>query len=103
MGRAKLLYLFKDTARTTGIGPAPQSPVVHWGRAPRPASQCTQVRSQRIRRISAQQFGAPHWLPPTTDENEVLRRMLNTPPQPHKAKLAPAKKAARTTKKGTHD
>jgi hypothetical protein len=28
-------------------------------------------------------------LPPTHDENEVLRRMLHTPPTPHKA---PAKK-----------
>ena len=25
-------------------------------------------------------------LPPTTDENEVLRRMLHTPPKPHKPK-----------------
>jgi hypothetical protein len=33
--------------------------------------------------------------PPTHDETEVLRRMLHTPPQPHKAKPAPAKKAAR--------
>jgi hypothetical protein len=31
-------------------------------------------------------------LPPTHDENEVLRRMLHTPPTPHKEKPAPAKK-----------
>lgn len=33
-------------------------------------------------------------LRPTHDETEVLRRMLNTPPMPHKAKPAPAKKRA---------
>ncbi len=38
-------------------------------------------------------------LPPTHDENEVLRRMLHTPPTPHKApSKATAKK--RTAKKG---
>lgn len=32
-------------------------------------------------------------LPPTHDENEVLRRMLHTPPTPHdEMKKAPAKK-----------
>lgn len=31
-------------------------------------------------------------LPPTNDETEVLRRMLHTPPKPHKEKPAPAKK-----------
>jgi hypothetical protein len=31
-------------------------------------------------------------LPPTHDEAEVLRRMLHTPPTPHKDKTAPAKK-----------
>lgn len=30
--------------------------------------------------------------PPLPLEDEVLRRMLNTPPMPHKAKPAPAKK-----------
>lgn len=33
-------------------------------------------------------------LQPTRDESEVLRRMLHTPPTPHKAKPAPAKKQA---------
>jgi hypothetical protein len=33
----------------------------------------------------------PDKLPPTTDEIEVLRRMLHTPPKPHKPKT-PAKK-----------
>lgn len=35
-------------------------------------------------------------LPPTHDENEVLRRMLQTPPKPHDEmkKKAPAKKKA---------
>ena len=34
----------------------------------------------------------PDKLPPTTDEIEVLRRMLHTPPKPHKEKAAPLKK-----------
>jgi hypothetical protein len=36
----------------------------------------------------------PEKLPPSTDENEVLRRMLRTPPKPHgeMKKKAPAKK-----------
>jgi len=38
-------------------------------------------------------------LPPSTDENEVLRRMLHTPPKPHKVKAAPAKK--RSARKAT--
>jgi hypothetical protein len=37
-------------------------------------------------------------LPPTHDETEVLRRMLHTPPTPHKAKPAPAKKRAANKK-----
>jgi hypothetical protein len=38
-------------------------------------------------------------LPTTNDENEVLRRMLHTPPMPHKmpAKKAAVKKAAKKT------
>jgi hypothetical protein len=35
---------------------------------------------------------APKSPPPTHDENEVLRRMLHTPPTHHKPKPAPAKK-----------
>lgn len=39
-------------------------------------------------------------LPPTTDEDEVLRRMLHTPPKQHESKPAP-KLAAKKREKGS--
>ena len=50
--------------------------------------------------LGALMKASPKKLPPTTDEIEVLRRMLHTPPTPHKAKTSkppsrkmPAKKS----------
>jgi hypothetical protein len=40
----------------------------------------------------------PDKLPPTTDEIEVLRRMLHTPPKPHKPKAKPTPTKRRQAK-----